>query len=156
VEVSKKRGVKVIRVKVTKHSRLIGRTAAEVQFRETYKAAIVVVQQDGRNATDRLSSLKFKAHDILVLQVSEDCPLLFPSTAITSSNSNSFRSSLSARFNKSSDKVNLLGVDENAPPNIMERSDVEAGDRNNDAASSTMVCEIVSTLLVHECAGFIH
>lgn len=125
VGVSKKRGLKVIRAKVTKHSRLIGRTAAEVQFRETYKAAIVVVQQGGRNATDRLSSLKFGVNDILVLQVSEDCPLLSPPTATTSSNSKSFMSSISARF-----------------------SDVEVGARNDDStASSTMVCKIVSTLL---------
>ncbi len=146
--VSKKRGLKVIRAKVTKHSRLIGRTAAEVQFRETYKAAIVVVQQGGRNATDRLSSLKFGVNDILVLQVSEDCPLLSPPTATTSSNSKSFMSSISARLNKSSDKLDHTGVYENTQPNTTASSDVEVGGRNDDAtASSTMVCKIVSTLL---------
>ena len=143
--VSKKRGLKVIRAKVTKHSRLIGRTAAEVQFRETYKAAIVAVQQGGRNATNRLSSLKFRVDDILVLQVSEDCPLLSPPSATKSSNTKSFMSSISARFNKSSDNI---GVDENTQPNATESSDVEVGGRNDDVmASSTMVCKIVSTLL---------
>ena len=147
MEVPKKRGLKVIRVKVTKHSRLVGRTAAEVQFRETYKAAIVAVQQGGRNAMNRLSSLKFRADDILILQVSDDCPLLSPPPETASSASKSFVSSMSARFNKSSDKLDHMGVDENAQRNITESSDVEVGSRNGATASSSLVCKIVSYLL---------
>lgn len=98
-EVFKKQGLKVIRVKVTKNSRLVGNTAAEVHFRESYKAAIVAVQQGGKNAVKNLSSLKFGAGDILVLQVSDDSPLL------------------------SSDH---FGADENTSPSTMERSDIEA------------------------------
>ena len=98
-EVFKKQGTKVIRVKVTKNSRLVGKTAAEVHFRENYKAAIVAVQQGGKNAVKNISSLKFGVGDILVLQVGDDSPLL---------SSNHFR------------------ADESTPPNAMERSDVEA------------------------------
>ena len=145
--VPKKRGLKVIRAKVTKHSRLIGRTAAEVQFRETYKAAIVTVQQGGRTATNLLSSLKFRVDDILVLQVSDDCPLLSPPPATASSNSQSFISSTSARFKRSSDKLDNIGVDKNTQPNMTENSDV-VGSRNDYVmASSTVVCMIVLTLL---------
>ena len=36
----------------------------------------MVVQQGGRNVTQSLSSLTFGAGDILILQVSDDCPLL--------------------------------------------------------------------------------
>lgn len=78
MEAQKKRGLKVLRVRVTKTSRLIGRTASEVQFRKVYKAAIVTVQQGGKNAVQPLSSLRFGSGDILVLQVSDDSPLLSP------------------------------------------------------------------------------
>lgn len=84
MEALKKGGLKVIRARVTRNSRLIGQTAVDVKFRENYKAAIVAVQQDGKNATQPLSTLTFGAGDVLVLQVSDDCPLLLPSVASTS------------------------------------------------------------------------
>ena len=84
VEVLKKRGLKVLRARVTKNSRLVDQTAVDVQFRETYKAAIVAVQQGGKNATQPLSTLTFGAGDVLVLQVSDDCPLLSPPVTATS------------------------------------------------------------------------
>ena len=84
VEALKKGGLKVLRAQVTKSSRLVGQTAVDVRFRENYKAAIVAVQQGGNNATQPLSSLTFGAGDILVLQVSDDCPLLSPSIVSTS------------------------------------------------------------------------
>ena len=70
----KKRGLRVIRAAVTKNSSLIGRTATEINFRETYKAAIVAIQKGGLNAS--LSSVRFGAGDILVMQASDDSPLL--------------------------------------------------------------------------------
>jgi uncharacterized protein with PhoU and TrkA domain len=70
----KRRGIRVIRAVVTKHSSLIGRTTAEVSFRETYKAAIVAIQKGGRNAA--LSSARFGDGDVLVIQASDDSPLL--------------------------------------------------------------------------------
>jgi uncharacterized protein with PhoU and TrkA domain len=135
VEILKKRGLKVIRARVTKHSRLVGHTAAELQFRETYKAAIVAVQQGGRNAVKPLSSLKFGVDDILVLQVSDDSPLLSPAPATTSSRS--LITSMSERF-KNSDQSG--GSDENTLPNTTERSDVEVG--------GTAVC-VKAALLVN-------
>ena len=94
VEVLKKGGLKVLRARVTRNSRLVGQTAVDVRFRENYKAAIVAVQQDGKNATQPLSTLTFGAGDVLVLQVSDDCPLLSPSTATSRK---SLLPSLSAR-----------------------------------------------------------
>lgn len=73
----------VLRAQVTKNSRLIGKTADDVKFRDTYKAAILVVQQGGKNVTQSLSSLTFGAGDIMILQVSDDCPLLSPLVAST-------------------------------------------------------------------------
>jgi uncharacterized protein with PhoU and TrkA domain len=78
VEVTKRRGSRVIRARVTKNSRLVGRTAVEAKFRENYKAAIVAVQQGGKNVVQPLSSLTFGAGDVLVLQASDDCLLLSP------------------------------------------------------------------------------
>ena len=70
------RGLKVIRAVVTQKSRLIGHTAAEMDFRDTYKAAIVAVQKGGRNTSEALSTVKFNAGDVLVLQTTEESPLL--------------------------------------------------------------------------------
>jgi TrkA-C domain len=105
-----------------KHSRLVGHTATEVQFRETYKAAIVAVQQGGRNAVTPLSSLKFRVDDILVLQVSDDSPLVSPPPATTTPLcAKSLITSMSGRFKRS----DQFGADENTLPNTTERSDVE-------------------------------
>jgi di/tricarboxylate transporter len=134
VEVLKKRGLKVLRARVTKQSRLVGHTAAEVQFRENYKAAIVAVQQGGKNTVKPLSSLKFGVGDILVLQVSDDCPLLSP--PVTTASSDQF------------------GADENTLPNTTERLDVEVGSKDYDIASSSVVCKIVSICLVGKRKGF--
>ena len=79
MEAVKRRGLKVLRAMVTKSSRLIGQTAVDVQFGKNYKAAIVAVQQGGKNVTQPLSALTFGAGDVLVLQVNDDCPLLSPS-----------------------------------------------------------------------------
>ena len=72
----KKRGLRVIRAQVTPVSRLLGRTAADVDFRERYKAAIVAMQRGGKNIAQALSTIVFEAGDTLVLQASDDSPLL--------------------------------------------------------------------------------
>lgn len=90
--------MKVLRARVTRTSRLVGQTAADVRFRENYKAAIVAVQQGGKNATQPLSFLTFAAGDILVLQVSDDCPLLTPSVASTARKSLSSSMSAKTKF----------------------------------------------------------
>lgn len=70
----KQRGLRVIRAVVGKTSSLIGKTASEVDFRTSYRAAIVAIQKGGRNVA--VSSVVFGPGDVLVLQVSEDSPLL--------------------------------------------------------------------------------
>ena len=79
IEAMKQRGLSVIRARVLKGSRLIGKTAAEVNFRHVYKAAIVAVQKSSSNktsSTGALSSVRFDFGDVLVLQASDDSPLL--------------------------------------------------------------------------------
>ena len=71
----KERGLRVIRAVVQKGSRLVGKTAVEVNFRETYKAAIVTSQRGGKSG-ESLTAFKFQAGDMLVLQASDDSPLL--------------------------------------------------------------------------------
>ena len=74
VEAIKKRGLRVIRAVVTAQSQLIGLTAAEANFRKTYKAAIVAVQKGGqRNAP---TTVRFDEGDVLVLQANDNSPLL--------------------------------------------------------------------------------
>ena len=112
VDVTKRRGSRVLRASVTKNSRLVGLTAANAKFRENYNAAIVAVQQGGKNVVQPLSTLTFGAGDILVLQVSDDCLLLSPPTTRGSSSRKSFGGSL----------ANLTTF---SRANSMERSDIE-------------------------------
>jgi K+/H+ antiporter YhaU regulatory subunit KhtT len=75
----KQRGQRVIRAQVCLGSRLAGKTPAELNFRETYMAAIVAVQRDGKGVTPESSSLadfRFCEGDVVVLQVSDESPLL--------------------------------------------------------------------------------
>ena len=73
IEAVKTRGLRVIRAEVTKYSRLVVKTAAEVDFRQTYKAAIVAVQKGGKNTA---TSVKFDVGDVLILQARDSSPLL--------------------------------------------------------------------------------
>jgi len=75
VHAVKERGLRVIRAVVQKGSRLVGKTAMEVNFRETYKAAIMTCQRGGKSG-ESLTAFKFQAGDMLVLQASDDSPLL--------------------------------------------------------------------------------
>jgi len=77
IKASKKRGLQVIRARIIPGSHLIGKKAAEVDFRKTYKAAIVSVWS-GKDVQKSKSVTKspFAAGDILVLQASNDSPLL--------------------------------------------------------------------------------
>jgi hypothetical protein len=76
IEAMKHRGLRVLRAAVTKNSELIGHTATEINFRDKYKAAIIAVQQDGTCSTEKLSQVHFKSGDVLVLQASDESPLL--------------------------------------------------------------------------------
>eukprot|EP00934_Nitzschia_sp_Nitz4_P004130 Nitzschia sp. Nitz4//scaffold71_size96697//52407//56542//NITZ4_004698-RA/size96697-augustus-gene-0.145-mRNA-1//1//CDS//3329557256//4120//frame0 len=70
----KQRGIRVIRAGVTKMSSLIGKTVAEVHFREKFRAAVVGIQKGGRNVP--IGGVLFAPGDVLILQVGEDSPLL--------------------------------------------------------------------------------
>lgn len=89
VQAIKQRGLRVLRARVTRNSRLINKTATEIAFRDWYKAAIIAVQQQAysnndsdqvlgdRTATNEdLSSVQFREGDVLILQASDDSPLL--------------------------------------------------------------------------------
>ena len=127
VKVIKKGGVRVLRARITKQSRLVGYTAEEVKFRENYKAAIVAVQQGGKNVIQPLTSVKFGVGDILVLQVSGDSLLLSPpSNAVSKRRFSLF--------------TTVRGADENKSPDVTEYEDVESGRRDSNLASSSVVC----------------
>lgn len=73
----KKRGLQVIRGKITERSRLIGKQVKDVDFRTTYKAAIVSVIKGGSNiTTESLSDVELFVGDVLILQANNDSPLL--------------------------------------------------------------------------------
>jgi len=76
VEAIKQKGVRIIRAFVPKGSSLIGTCVSGTNFRLKYKAAIIAVQRKGKSPSDRLSTIMFEISDILVLQVSDDSPLL--------------------------------------------------------------------------------
>ncbi len=76
VEAIKQKGVRVIRAVIPKRSTLDGTNASETNFRQKYKAAIIAVQRNGKSTAEKLSKTKFQVGDILVLQVSDDSPLL--------------------------------------------------------------------------------
>jgi K+/H+ antiporter YhaU regulatory subunit KhtT len=78
VESNKKRGLRVLRARVLRNGRLVGITASDIDFRQIYKAAIVAIQKDGKSITESLSSIKLDTGDVLILQASDDSPLLHP------------------------------------------------------------------------------
>lgn len=144
----KKRGLRVLRAEVTKNSRLVGRTAVEVKFRENYKAAIVAVQQGGKNAVQPLSSLKFRVGDILVLQVSDDCLLLSPPVTRGSSRRESISASITSLMGRST-----RAQDEVKPPTTTMPVDVEVGTSDYNIASNHVVRNIVKLLISFEDEG---
>jgi len=76
VEAIKSRGLRVVRAVIPKTSKLLGTNASETNFRLKYKAAIVAVQRDGKSVANKLSQARFAVGDVLVLQASDDSPLL--------------------------------------------------------------------------------
>ena len=71
---AKQRGIRVIRAVVTATSSLVGKAATKIDFRTAYKAGVIAVQKGGKNVG--LSTVKFGPGDVLVLQASDDSPLL--------------------------------------------------------------------------------
>jgi len=77
INASKKRSLQVIRARIIPGSHLIGKKSAEVDFRKTYKAAIVAVRSGKDVQKSKLvTKSPFAAGEILVLQASNDSPLL--------------------------------------------------------------------------------
>ena len=64
----KERGLRVIRARVAKGSRLVGRTTSEVNFRRDYGVALIAPSLNDK--------VQFKVGDQLVLQAADDSPLL--------------------------------------------------------------------------------
>ena len=79
IEAVKKRGLRVMRAKVVVGSRLVGKTATEADFRRAYRAAIIAVQSAKPSPSSSklsLSTTRFSVGDVLILQASDDSPLL--------------------------------------------------------------------------------
>jgi len=76
-EAIKQRGQRVVRARVL-NGRLVGAKAAQLNLRETYKAAIVAVQRNGETVGPEasLSTFSFAEGDVIVFQASDDSPLL--------------------------------------------------------------------------------
>jgi len=73
---TKRRGLQVVRCVITEESRLCGKTLEEIDFRETYKAAIVAVQKKDKSEVNDLTNVVFAPGDLLVVQANDDSPLL--------------------------------------------------------------------------------
>jgi uncharacterized protein with PhoU and TrkA domain len=75
-EAVKRRGLSVIRTIVTSQSRFCGKSLAEVEFRDVYKAAIIAVQKNDKTEVVDLTQVCFAPGDVLVLQADDESPLL--------------------------------------------------------------------------------
>jgi hypothetical protein len=111
---------------------LVGQTAAEVDFRETYKSAIVAVQQGGKNTSQSLSSMKFTVGDVLILQASDESPLLVrPPEDFYKKDK---RDSSASDHRRSSSLVNLVTRRFNSQNNFAD----DAKDTDDSAHASTI------------------
>lgn len=101
--VPKKRGLRVVRARVIRGSKLINKMPSKVRFRETFKAGIVTIQNRSRRKTSISESL-FEEGDILVLQPSKDSPLMQrpPTDFYTYLRPKKGQSTLSSRAQKNS------------------------------------------------------
>jgi len=120
----KQRGLRVIRASVTKGSSLVGKPAAEINFRASYKAAIVAVQKGGKNVS--LQGVVFGAGDQLVLQVSDDSPLLKSPPADFYKDLVDKDGGTASRSNSVVSFVNML-TKSRSSANMREDKDIETG-----------------------------
>jgi di/tricarboxylate transporter len=74
----KQGGSRVIRVQVLPGSSLVSMMAKDVDFRTRYGAALVSLQRRGKSEAHSLAKIKLESGDELVLQVSDESPLLCP------------------------------------------------------------------------------
>ena len=73
---AKRRGLSVLRAIVTDQSRLVDKTLEDIDFRATYKSAIIAIQKKDKSEVTVLAEASFAPGDILVLQADDDSPLL--------------------------------------------------------------------------------
>ena len=73
---AKRRGLSVLRAIVTDQSRLVDKTLKDIDFRATYKSAIIAIQKKDKSEVTVLAETSFAPGDILVLQADDDSPLL--------------------------------------------------------------------------------
>ncbi len=69
-------GASIIRAAVTQESRLVGKTASDVNFNVKYKADILAIQRKGKNVTAHLSRTPFEVGDVLILTAFRESCLL--------------------------------------------------------------------------------
>lgn len=128
VEAIKTKGLKVIRAVVTNKSRLLNKTAAEASFRNRYQAAIVAVQKGGKNVPSSLTGVKFDAGDVLVLQASDESPLLtspppnFYKSVVDEAGKTSTARKIVSRLSKTFSRNSLLSEAEAAEDTKIERN----------------------------------
>jgi K+/H+ antiporter YhaU regulatory subunit KhtT len=137
----KERGLRVMRAVITKTSSLIGKAASDVDFRRSYKAAVVAIQKGGKNVA--ISSFVFGPGDVLVLQVEEDSPLLKvppPSfykrisehkDAATLSRASSVASFVN-KFAKSVSRMSTENLESMGKPKIVEFDEELANENSED------------------------
>jgi len=136
----KQRGLRVVRARVL-NGRLVGATAAQLNFRETYKAAIVAVQRGGETVGPESSpsTFRFSEGDVIVLQASDDSPLLesppadFYDNLAAETKENSGRSTgLASKLFSKAKRGTSVGTGEPEPANenlgVAEMGQVEDAD----------------------------
>jgi Trk K+ transport system NAD-binding subunit len=134
----KQRGLQVIRASVRDGGRLVGKNASQVDFRALYKAAIVAIRTaDGKTYTETLSKITLEKGDQVVLQVSDNSPLLeLPPEHFYSPKtmgSNSHKSSITNLFGMA--KKGSGGTNHNADSDAeMDRVENAAGIQEKEAA----------------------
>ena len=150
----KKRGLRVVRAVITKSSTLIGKKAKDVDFYQAYKAAVVAVLQDGKNAA--LSSVDFKAGDILVLQADEDSLLLQKpppefyqelSDAKENDKSTASPSITSSFVNRFTSSRNVVSQETKQPDKDLTSTDLEVAVVANERDSEVVLKESTNRIL---------
>ena len=120
-EAIRQRGLQVIRAHIRDGSRLIGKTLSDVSnFRDTYKAAVVSIQKlNSRVQHESLLSMIFEVGDLLVLQVSDDSPLLESPPERFYLHDDSKRNLISL-FSSSNPKLSDRNIDKNIDVDVEE------------------------------------
>jgi len=141
---AKQRGLSVIRCVVTVSSRLCGKNLEDVNFRDTYKAAIVGVQKSDKSNVVDLTKVNFAPQDILVLQANDDSPLLVqppPDFYAKSEPNNNGKKAIFGGLKLSSSFIDLAKLNGGKVPE-------DAGDANSLSSYDTQTMEVWKDLYV--------